>query len=329
MKIEKLPSGSYRIRKMHKGKTFTLVLPYKPTKTEIDELLAEKIKDLQNVGSSANKTFDSYARAYIESRTNVVSPATIRTYNIKLNQVSDNFKKLKLSNITQEDVQYEINTFAGTHAPKTAKTLHGFIASVLNEYRPSLALHTKLPTVKPNKEYEPKSKEIKAILNDAKETDYSIPFQLGVLGLRRGEICALSLDDIKGNELTISKTVVYSDGGWVTKDTPKTETSNRTIIIPDSLVDEIQTKGYIFNGHPNALNKAIHRTQKKLGIQEFKFHALRSYFASYAHTLGIPDKDIMAMGGWKTDEVMKRIYRKAMEESTHKSMQILSNKILS
>ena len=94
-------------------------------------------------------------------------------------------------------------------------------------------------------------------------------------------------------------------------------------------MNEIKEKGYIFKGHPNALNKAIHRTQASLGIQEFKFHALRSYFASYAHTLGIPDKDIMTMGGWKTDEVMKRVYRKAMAESTQKSMKKLSSKILS
>ena len=31
MKIEKLPSGSYRIRKMYKGKTYTVIFDYKPT----------------------------------------------------------------------------------------------------------------------------------------------------------------------------------------------------------------------------------------------------------------------------------------------------------
>ena len=31
MKIEKLPSGSYRIRNMYKGHTYQLVADYKPT----------------------------------------------------------------------------------------------------------------------------------------------------------------------------------------------------------------------------------------------------------------------------------------------------------
>lgn len=326
MNIEKLPSGSYRARMTQNGKTYRITLPHKPTEKELTLLFAEKIK---SEGNAPKGTFLYYAKKYIESRNNIVSPSTIRTYNIKIDQLSEDFKNLNIGDITQEDVQREINLFAKDHAPKTSKTLHGFIASVLNEYRPSLALHTKLPTAKASAEYEPKSKEIKAILNDVKDGNYSIPFQLGVLGLRRGEICALSLDDLKGNELTINKTVVYSNGEWIVKDTPKTETSNRTIYLPDSLVKEINEKGCIYDNHPNALNKAIHRVQKKLGIQEFKFHALRSYFASYAHALGIPDKDIMAMGGWKTDSVMKSVYRKAMQESTQKSMQKLTKKIFS
>ncbi|MBR6112552.1 MAG: tyrosine-type recombinase/integrase, partial [Paludibacteraceae bacterium] len=80
-------------------------------------------------------------------------------------------------------------------------------------------------------------------------------------------------------------------------------------------------------GHPNALNKAIHRYQKKLGIPDFKFHALRSYFASYAHSLGIPDADIMAIGGWETDHIMKKVYRKSMEESKKHSMDIITRNL--
>ena len=30
MKIEKLPSGSYRVRKMYKGKTYSVIFNHKP-----------------------------------------------------------------------------------------------------------------------------------------------------------------------------------------------------------------------------------------------------------------------------------------------------------
>ena len=34
MKIERLPSGSYRIRKMYKGKIYSVITDYKPTQKE-------------------------------------------------------------------------------------------------------------------------------------------------------------------------------------------------------------------------------------------------------------------------------------------------------
>lgn len=326
MKIEKLPSGSYRIRKTYKKKTYTIVLPYKPSDKEIVMLFAEKFQDQSE--STSSGTFIHYAKKYVEARSNVISQATIRTYNLKIKQISDHFGALNLYDITSDDVQKEINRFSKDHSPKTSKTLYGFIASVLKAYRPNLQLRITLPMLIRKSEYEPNTEEIKALLKHAKGTRYSIPFQLGVLGLRRGEICALELSDLDGNALTISKDLVYN-GSWIVDNKPKTEASYRTIYLPDSLVEEIRTAGTIYDGHPNALNKAIHRYQKALGIQEFKFHCLRSYFASYAHSLGISDQDIMSMGGWATDHVMKSVYRKTLEDSRAKSMLKISSTILS
>lgn len=326
MKYDILPSGSYRYRKLYNGKRLTIVLPYFADEAELMVLFAEKIKE-EKIPSKGS--FEFCAKEYIKDRENILSPSTIRTYNIHLNRLSDEFKSLDIKAIAQEDVSREINKAYTKLSAKTVKTLHGFVASVLGAYRPELTLHTKLPTEKRKDEYEPNSKDIKKILDAAKGTRYSIPFQLGVLGLRRGEICSLTLDDLKGNKLTIHRNYVYnSDGEWEIKETPKTESSNRTIILPDCLVDEIKEAGCIFDGHPNALNKAIHRIQKKLKIQEFKFHALRSYFASYCHAQGIPDVDIMMMGGWASDSVMKSVYRKSMKESQEKSMKKISTKIL-
>ena len=43
MKIEKLPSGSYRIRKMYKGKMYTVITEYKPTQKEAIALMSDKL----------------------------------------------------------------------------------------------------------------------------------------------------------------------------------------------------------------------------------------------------------------------------------------------
>jgi len=325
MKTEKLPSGSYRVRKTYKGKTYTKIFDHNPTEKEIFNAFAEKMED----DVAIKGTFEKYAKEYIANRNGVVSPATIRTYNIKLNQISDNFKKLNIYDVTSETVQREISLFAKKHAPKTTKSLYGFISSVMAAYRPNMKLRVKLPQAIIKQEYEPTDDDIKRILEAVKGTKYSIPFQLGVFGCRRGEICALNISDLDGNELRIHRSKVYLDGKWIVKETPKTDASNRTLYLPDSLVNEIKEMGCIYDGYPAALYKAIQATQKKLGIERFKFHALRSYFASYAHAMGIPDADILAIGGWETDTVMKKVYRKSMEASRKKAMDKLSKKILS
>lgn len=325
MKIEKINGGKYRVRKTINGKVYRITFDHKPSEREITIAVGEAVDDELTVDAGS---FQKYALQYIESRRNVVSPSTIRTYNIKIRQLSDDFKAKNINCITNADVQAEVNRLAASYEPKTIKTTYGLISSVLREYRPKLILRVKLPQTIKKDLYEPNNEDIRRIIERAKGTHFSVAFQLGILSCRRGEICAASIDDLVENDLHIHKNMVENENNeWILKETPKTDGSNRIIPLPQSLADEIREQGFIFDGHPNALNKAIHRFQKELGIPPFKFHTLRSYFASYAHSLGIPDSDIMAIGGWSTDSCMKRIYRKSIEESKKESMSKLASNL--
>lgn len=325
MNIEKLPSGSYRIRQMYKGKTYKFTLDHKPTKKEAMLLVSEMLQDSTNVQSG---TFEKYAKDYVENRRSVLSPSSIRTYEIMIKMISESFNSTNLYDIDQELVQKEINKYAEDHSPKSVRSLHGFISTVLRVNRPSLKLSTTLPQKEVKKRYLPTQDDIKAILEAAKGTEDSVGFQLGILGLRRGEVCALTIEDLNGHELSITKNLVYYDKKWIVKSMPKTEASYRTIMLPDSLAEEIQKQGYIFKYSPKKLNKHLQEYQDRLNIPRFRFHDLRHYFASYAHSLGICDADIMAMGGWETDFVMKRVYREAMEDSRKESALKIANSIL-
>lgn len=58
--------------------------------------------------------------------------------------------------------------------------------------------------------------------------------------MRRGEICALTSDDIKGNTVDVNKSMVLGpDGLWHTKQ-PKTYSSYRQIVFPDSVISKIK-----------------------------------------------------------------------------------------
>ena len=325
MKIEQLPSGSYRVRKQYKGQTYSLVFPYKPTQKEVMSKMLEYIED----GVNDNYSMKYYIGQYIDSKRNVLSPSSIQTYENYLNVLSPHFLNLRLADITQHDVQVEINRYAETRAPKTVKTMRGFISSVIGSYRPSLSLRVSVPQEIRKSRYLPSKDDIKAILDYAKGTEDSIGFQLGVLSLRRSEVCALELDDLNGNELHIHANMVYHKK-WIKKESPKTDAGNRTIYLPDSLVAEIQEKGYFFKYSPNKLLEHLHKAQKVLGIPQFRFHDLRHYFASYTALpdSGISEAEAMSLGGWKSDYIFKRIYREALEKEQKEASKRLANSIL-
>lgn len=325
MKIEQLPSGSYRIQKMVNGQRISKVFDHKPTQKEITIALAELIDNV------APKTaFISCARKSLQNKSSVLSPKTFKTYSDYIDSTIPKwFLDLKMNEITQVHIQTVINDYSKTHNPKTVRNLHGFISSVMKMYRPNMILNTTLPQKINYDPYIPSTDEVKQILDMAKGTQYYIPFQLGVLGMRRSEICALSMDDVHGNIIKINKSLVDSkENGWIIKPTPKTEDSNREIYIPDALAKEIAETGYIYVGFPNMLLKALHRYQKKLGIHSFRFHDLRHFYASYAHSMGMSDADIMKSGGWKSDYVMKNVYRHAMKDSLQEQQAIIANGIL-
>lgn len=314
MKIERLPSGSYRAKKVYKGKTYRVTFDHKPTEREITLALAEKMQDCEPHKAGS---FSYYATEYVESRSNVLSPSSVTTYKRLIDRISEDFRKKNIYDITQADVQKEINLYAQDHEPKTVRSLHGFISAVFGSYRPQFALHTTLPQKIQKDRYLPSQDDIQAILNAAKGTEDSVAFQLGVLSMRRGEICALEMSDLDGNELHVHSTMVWN-GGWMKKENPKTDAGNRIIYLPDSLVNEINEQGYFFRYSPNKLNEHLQKLQKALEIPQFRFHDLRHYFASYASTV-MPEADAMALGGWKSDTIFKQVYRESMKESRKKS----------
>lgn len=312
MKIEKLPSGSYRIRKMYKGKIYSVTFEHKPTQKEAMQAMAEELDKVQEKHTSM--TFKTACEKYIESKRNVLSPSTITGYNAIVRQISVLFLQKNIHDITALDVQIEINRMAEKCSPKTVRNYHGFISAVLGVFCPNLKICTTLPQKLKNEPYIPSDDDVRRILEHARGTEYEIPIILACYGMRRSEICALTLDDLTGDTLIINKAKVINENKeWVIK-TTKTTASTREVIIPIDIADKIREKGYIYNGYPNCITKYLERIEKELEMPHFPMHKLRHYFASKMSAMNVPEVDIMRMGGWETDHVMKGVYRHSMED---------------
>ena len=325
MKAEKVSESTYRVRKTYKGKRYDVYFDHDPDDKEVMEVVLERLKS--EGSGSAKGSFESCCDKYIEMKRNVISPSTVAGYKKLKRYVSDGFKSKNILNITQVDIQNEINDFAVGHSPKYVRNLHGFISAVLRTFRPSMIINTTLPQKRKFAHILPTTEGVKMILEASKGTPYHIPFQLAVLGLRRSEICGVTIGDIKGNILTIDKAKVYDeDYNLVTKDTKTTE-STREIYLPGELVKEIEEAGTIFDYKPQTLTRTLHKFQDKLGLDRFRLHDFRGYFASYAHSQGIPDVYILKMGGWKTDFVMKSVYRDALKDKNEEMQKKIATDI--
>lgn len=319
--VDQLPSGKYRIRKMINGKRQSLLFDAPPTQKDVLLATNELLNEVP--GATLKGTFLDYAEKYIKAKENILSASTIRGYRATLKGIPGHFTSLPLKDITQYTLTALVNDMVRSVSPKTVYNRHGLIVSVLHEFRPDFVIRTKLPRKVQKDIYTPGDEEVSilfAYLEDSPTLKkYWIPLYLASLGLRRSEIGALTITDLSENNiLTINKAkVLGSDNKWVIQNFTKTERSNRKIPLPKELADRIRQQGFIYQGDLNNIFCIMTAAQKKLDLPHFGVHRLRSYFASKAHALGLHDSIILKLGGWKSDHIMKGIYRKALQEDLH------------
>lgn len=313
MTVDMLPSGNYRIREMRNGKVYTVIVGHEPGKKEAKELIEKKLGIVND-----NTPFKRAAETYIESKSNILSPSSIRGYRSIVGHLPDSFLNAPLNKISKPTLQILVNQLSSQYKPKTVRNTSAFVMSVLKFFD----VEIKSPTLPPKEvkiDYIPTEDDIRRILAKVQGTKYEVPFALGTLGLRRSEICALEQEDLKGNVLTINKALVLNEHNvWTLKHTTKTDKSTRTIIVPDYIADLIRKDGAC-PCTPHSLYWKLQRVQIELGIPRFPFHKLRHFFASYLHENGFTDKQIQEMGGWATSNIMKSVYQHAMSMESAKS----------
>lgn len=332
---KKLPSGSWRVqvfshyeftqqpdgtvKKKRIYESFTCDDPSNRGKREAERMAAEYAANKERM-SRTDYTLQEAMEKYISSKENVLSTTTLRGYKTLLKNAYPNLLPVRIRKLTAPDIQEWANEYSLSHSPKSVSNAHGFISAVLSVYEPSLRLNTKLPEKKNTELYVPSDKDIEKLLKHIEGTEMEKAVLLAAFGtLRRGEICALTDKDIHGDTIIINKSMVRSDkGGMVTK-TPKTLSSNRVVEYPHFVIEKFNgIQGKLVDMHPEDISKKFGKILEEAGLPHFRFHDLRHYSASIMHAIGIPDQYIMARGGWKTDTVLKSVYRNVINDEQKK-----------
>lgn len=340
---KKLPSGSWRcqiyshteeilqpdgsIKKKRIYKSFTSFIPGAKGKRDAEKQAADWAANKESA-SKCDLTFGEALDKYIESRSSVLSPGTVREYKRSRRVDLQGIMSKKIVDITQEEIQIEINKEALTHAPKSVRNMHGLLSAVFAAYRPEFMLRTALPKKVRPKLYIPVEDDVRKLMDAVQGTEMEIPVLLAAFGpMRRGEIAALESDHIdRENDIVHVEFALTLDehNNWVRK-TTKTESGDRYIQFPHFVIEKMAgTSGKICHLKPNQISDRFIDIIKRNDLPKFRFHDLRHYSASIQHALGIPDAYIMQRGGWKSDAVLKNIYRHALDDSA-KKMNVIAN----
>lgn len=311
-KATKLPSGNWRVQasKTVDGKlvrrSFTdsdRKRALRAANNWIDEI-SDSFADFENITLT-----EAYSR-YIESKSKVLSQNTVREYKRHPKNYLQSIMPLRLKMLTNEKIQTAINLDAVGKSAKTMHDIAGLLSGVLKMFYPGFNLRLTLPKKEKPSLYIPTESEIKTLINGVKGTDMELPILLAAFGpMRRGEICALTADDIDGCTVTINKAMAQNDQKeWVVK-SPKTTAGYRTIIYPDfmrPLLDSVSDK--VYNNTPTSLTARFPHILKSCGLPPFRFHDLRHYCVSFLHSQNVPTKYIMARGGWESESIVNNIY---------------------
>lgn len=318
VRIERLPSGSYRAR-VHLGGGKYKSITDKDKKT-VQLLAAQYEADIEAAQAKENDpnrgmTLGDAMARYIELKSAVLSPATIRGYDSIMRNRALELQKMSLSKIAQEDIQRAISEDALNHSPKSVRNLHCFISAVLDVYRHDLHLDTTLPQRRKTRIAIPTQEEIDALTAYFAGTDMALPFALATCcGLRESEIAGLKWSDIdleSGRIMITAAKVRNKDNVFVEK-TTKSESGERTIRLYPFIADIInateRTDEHVTKLTGNNMYAKFTAALKTLGLPHYRFHDLRHYLVSVMLSLNIPKNYIADYVGHADEGMIDRVY---------------------
>ncbi len=326
-RITQLASGSYNCQIMYNGKRQSITEDtYDDCLARVMDIMAKrKASGSRSAGSSpaakAKKlTLRQAIDIYIELRSNVLSPSTIRGYRYVQNNRFVSVMDLPLYD-TIDNWQALINAESKAVSAKTVKNAWGLVRRVLSVNNLPVPSVT-LPQVVKNEHDFFQPEQVKSFVKAVKGDKYELFYLLGLHGLRCSEILAIDVKkNIDKNFIRVRGSVVQGldeDGisRYQKKDTNKTASSRRDVPVLISRITQIihaeKRKKHdvqeLIPPHPDAVRKHMKKVCMANNLPYVGLHGLRHSFASLCYHLGISELETMRLGGWSDIGVMKKIY---------------------
>lgn len=334
-KAKKTKAGSWRVQvydytdaagKKH-VRSFTA-----PTKAqaELEAAAFARSKKMRRSALEAG-TVGALVDEYIKIMAPALSPSTIAGYHRARRNGFPELMETPVARLTASKVQRAINAEvarpkkkgAAALSPKTIRNEWGLVSAALAELA-GIRFAPKLPAyhVAPKDLPEPFE-----VMEAVRGSDVELPVLLALcLSLTMSEIRGLRCSDIDDGFITVRRVLVDTDDGPVIKQTGKTATRLRRLVLPAfiaSLINDTESyktwlktgvDGLVEPRHRNIIYRHFKKDMAAAGLS-LTFHNLRALNASAMLAMGVPDKYAMERGGWATPSVMKRYYQNTLDAS--------------
>lgn len=316
----RLPSGSWFIQLRLGGESIPVTSTSK--QTCIKEARAIKAEYL--IGKRAAPpseppqapTLTEAIDAYLDARSNTLSPLTIRGYRIIQKNRFKSVMPRSLDEIRDDEWQAIVNQEAAICSPKTLSNAYRFVCGVVLEATGHKLPNVTLAAAVPAQRAFLTPEQIKVFVAAVKDTRYAVPTLLALSSLRISEIQALRWENIpKAPEfIHVSGAVVLDEHNtYQVKKQNKNRTSTRNVpvLIPElafAIERDRKPSGPVLDITQNSLRTAVHKICKANGLPDVSVHGLRHSFASLAYHLKMPERIAMEIGGWSNPATMHEIY---------------------
>lgn len=251
---------------------------------------------------------------YIEERSNILSPSTIRGYRTIQKNAFPSAMEADIFGIN--NWQSVINAEAKRVSAKTLKNEWGLVNSVLMRHgidTGALLLPQIIRKDLPWLDYT----QIEQFLSAIKGTNCELAALFALHGLRRSEILALSPSKIYDGVIHVEGSAVFDeDNKLIIKEENKNSSSRRAVPIMIPRLSELlaeykgDTDSPYISYSANKIWSRVNSICAKNGLPEVGVHGLRRSFASLAYHLKWSERQTMAMGGWSDLKTVHNIYVK-------------------
>ena len=327
MNARKLPSGRWQ------SKVYIGTVDGKKQFVTVTEdsrkdclLKAAQVKaDIESDKASPKISVQEAVERYIDARRGVLSPSTVAGYvsKLKLYIASDPIGACRIDQLTSQKLQKWVSGISAGRSKKTVANTYGLLFSSVRMFRPKADFDVRFPQGKRYDGYVPSTEEVFTILEYARAWDERLyrACLLSAFGtLRRGEISALTANDIHGSFIRVDKDMVKDEHGkWIIK-LPKTEDSVRDVQLPSWILETMPKAGPLVDYRPDEITKWFCRAVKKAGLPHFRFHDLRKHAVSLMATQGVSMASIKEIGGWSNLQTPQQIYIKALSDAHKREM---------